>query len=65
MNERQKEDKITLHTMDDWHAFVRENHDVIIDAYGSIDDAYLQATAIGGLIFGGGATPIIIVMFQA
>jgi hypothetical protein len=52
--------ELVLDTMDDWYDFVRENIDAIRDDYGSVSNAYRHAVR-DGLIFGGGAAPLICV----
>jgi len=52
--------ELVLNTLDEWFDFVRENYQTVLDDYGSVSAAYRQAQN-GGLVFGGGAAPIITV----
>jgi len=54
---------ITLRTLQDWHGFVADNRDAIIEQYGTPTLALYQARH-GGLSFGGGAAPEIVVTFE-
>ena len=56
------EHHIELADMDAWEAFVADNEDALIDAYGSTINAYQHAVQ-GGLTLGGGAAPLFHIFF--
>ena len=54
---------ITLRNLQDWHGFVADNRDAIIEQYGTPQAALHQARH-GGLSFGGGAAPAFVVTLE-
>lgn len=54
--------QIVLADMDAWEAFASDNSDALIEAYGSIANAYQHAIQ-GGLTLGGGAAPLFEISF--
>jgi hypothetical protein len=53
---------IILDDMDAWREFSSVNRDVLLDEYGSVENA-LRHALDGGLRLGGGASPIINICF--
>ena len=53
---------ITLDDIDDWDAFVADNREALVDAYGNTSNAYQHAIQ-GGLTLGGGAAPMFHIVF--
>lgn len=54
--------EILLADMDAWDVFAADNHDALVDAYGSIEKA-LKHACDGGLELGGGAAPLFVIYF--
>lgn len=53
---------ITLDDMDDWDAFAEQNREGLESAYGSVAEAFQHAIQ-GGLQLGGGAAPLVDIVF--
>lgn len=54
---------ITLKDMDAWREFAALNEGALIEQYGAVDNA-LRHALDGGLRMGGGAAPIIDIVFE-
>jgi len=54
---------INLRNLQDWHGFVADNRDAVIEQYGTPLFALYQARN-GGLSFGGGAAPAFVVTLE-
>ncbi len=57
------EQTVILADTDAWDAFVADNREALTDAYGSTANAYQHAVQ-GGLTLGGGAAPLINIVFD-
>ena len=53
---------VLLDDLNDWDEWAADNHEALIEDYGTIDNA-LKHACDGGLRMGGGAAPIIDVFF--
>lgn len=54
---------VEIRTATEWRAFVDANHDALIDACGTVRQAYRYACN-GGLELGGGAAPLFIITLE-
>lgn len=54
---------VELDNHSDWLTFTADNHDDLVELYGSIEGA-TRAIARGGLMMGGGAAPTVCVYFK-
>ncbi len=57
------EKTITLADMGEWDTFAADNRDALVDEYGSVATAYRHAIN-GGLTLGGGAAPLVHIVFD-
>lgn len=53
---------ILIDNLDQWQDFASANADALIEAYGSVETA-LQHACDGGLQLGGGAAPLMTIVF--